>query len=675
MFDCKYKAFISYSHKDEEWVRWLHRALESYRIPKYLVDGLQLPSNRLSPIFRDRDELASSNDLTAEIKAALNESENLIVVCSRSGAVSRWVNEEIVEFKKQGKEGHIFCVLVDDPAVSFPPAALRDVDGDGFATFQESEPLAADPRAQSDGKRGAILKLVAGMIGVGLDDLRRRDQQRRQRNLLAILTGSIVGMALTSTLALWAFLAQQEANSARKEAEAHRASANDLLSFMIGDLRVKLDEVGRLDILDDVGERALTYFSKLDKESLSPDERLLNAVTIRQIGQVRSSQGHLDAAVEAYKMSAVALRELHEEMPSNEEFTFELSQSEFYVGSVYYSRRELPEAQQKFHEYMRLVSMLSGAEPENEKYTLETAYAYANLAVVALAMGQLDQAASLMSEGVARMKRLVVEFSTNLLYRRELAESLSWLGELETRRGNPKEASDWEQQTIDEMRILVAMDRSPDHLSRYASHLAVYGQKRADLGDFSTAINFYDQAQEILSELTDHDPSNADWRFRLYTVIASSARAHYRLNKIETATALFERADKGFGDLVATRLKTEDSKLGELTAEVGLTQIDRTRTELAYKLGKITVSAKSGEALFDGYLLDGDLKAASGDLHAARGSWSSAQKVLTTLQDTADFGWKKRSSAELLHRIGKHDEELELVMELQSRGYWVEALH
>ena len=35
--DYKYKAFISYSHQDKKWGDWLHRALETYRVPKGLV--------------------------------------------------------------------------------------------------------------------------------------------------------------------------------------------------------------------------------------------------------------------------------------------------------------------------------------------------------------------------------------------------------------------------------------------------------------------------------------------------------------------------------------------------------------------------------------------------------------------------------------------------------------
>jgi hypothetical protein len=33
----RYRAFMSYSHRDTAWAKWLHKALESYRIDKDLV--------------------------------------------------------------------------------------------------------------------------------------------------------------------------------------------------------------------------------------------------------------------------------------------------------------------------------------------------------------------------------------------------------------------------------------------------------------------------------------------------------------------------------------------------------------------------------------------------------------------------------------------------------------
>lgn len=99
MDEFKYRAFISYSHADTRWATWLHRALESYRPPKELVGTRTtrgVVPKRLSPVFRDREELPSATDLGALLRAALEQSQCQIIICSPKAAKSRWVNEEIL---------------------------------------------------------------------------------------------------------------------------------------------------------------------------------------------------------------------------------------------------------------------------------------------------------------------------------------------------------------------------------------------------------------------------------------------------------------------------------------------------------------------------------------------------------------------------------------------------
>ena len=103
MAEFKYWAFLSCSHRDRKWGDWLYKVLETYRVPHRLVgkdssDG-KIPK-RLFPIFRDREELRVSADLGTNINEALRQSRYLIVVCSPHAAQSRWVGQEIIEFKK-----------------------------------------------------------------------------------------------------------------------------------------------------------------------------------------------------------------------------------------------------------------------------------------------------------------------------------------------------------------------------------------------------------------------------------------------------------------------------------------------------------------------------------------------------------------------------------------------
>ncbi len=228
-----YAAFISYSHADEATAAWLHRALERFSLPK----GLRRDGGRaLVPIFRDRDDFASAPDLSLAVTRALTHSRALIVLCSPASAASRWVNEEIRTYKRLHGDGRIFAVIVDgvEDASVFPSALLERADANGSpgASTTQVDPLAADLRPGKDGKRLALLKLVAGVAGVDLDALRQRQARRERVRLTAALAAALGVAAVTTSLAAFALVQRDvaraeraEADVQRKEAEAQRAEA------------------------------------------------------------------------------------------------------------------------------------------------------------------------------------------------------------------------------------------------------------------------------------------------------------------------------------------------------------------------------------------------------------------------------------------------------------------
>ncbi len=277
----RYKAFISYSHQDSRWASWLHRALEHYRIPRRIAASRTEAELRLKPIFRDRDELASAADLSSTIRSALAESEYLIVICSRPSAESRWVNQEIEEFIRLGRKDKILCFALDEPG-ECRPVALSDV-----------ESLAADARPEADGRNGAKLKLIAGLLGLRYDDLVQRDAARRQRRLATIATFALAGIALTSGLAIYATVQRQNAIEERLRAEA----INDyLVKEILGapDPAVDGTEVKVVDVLDRAATGLETAFP--DQPELEADIRFTLAVTYRGLGVYERSEAQAAAA-------------------------------------------------------------------------------------------------------------------------------------------------------------------------------------------------------------------------------------------------------------------------------------------------------------------------------------------------------------------------------------------
>ncbi len=217
----KYWAFISYSHADRRWADWLHRSLERYPIPVTMAGrenprGERIPT-RFKPVFRDREELAAADDLGREINAALAASRYLIVICSRRAAASPWVEKEIVQFKRHGREDRVRCLIVDgEPWASrggssecsvedecFPSAVRHRLGDDSELSDATLEPIAADARPQSDGRENAFLKLLAGLLGVEFDALKRRDEEfrRRQMRKTRLLATLFAFLAIAATAA------------------------------------------------------------------------------------------------------------------------------------------------------------------------------------------------------------------------------------------------------------------------------------------------------------------------------------------------------------------------------------------------------------------------------------------------------------------------------------------
>lgn len=234
----RFSAFISYNHRDRAWAAWVHRELERYRLPKSLV-GRDSPigplQRRLPPVFQDREELAASADLASSVREALLQSHSLIVICSRNAASSRWVNEEVREFAAMGRRARIQCLIVpaaaDDDGGE--PLNGRDIFPPALLALAE-EPLAADARKAGDGRRAALLKLIAGVIGVRYDELRQREQARRHKRLLAFAAAASVGFLSMTGLSVIALVARAEAVHERDVARQKTATAQRTTEFVKG---------------------------------------------------------------------------------------------------------------------------------------------------------------------------------------------------------------------------------------------------------------------------------------------------------------------------------------------------------------------------------------------------------------------------------------------------------
>lgn len=186
----RYDAFLSYSHRDLKWGKWLQDHLENWHIPAEVRKETAFARSNLK-IFRDQTDLAGV-ELRDTIRQELRASRCLIVLCSPSSAISPWVAEEIAYFKSLGRENRIIPFIIggepetDKAEFECYSEELRNVPDKHF--------LGAN--VQELGRNKAFLRLVSILLDVRFDRLVDRDRRNRIRKRLiaGIITALIAGV-------------------------------------------------------------------------------------------------------------------------------------------------------------------------------------------------------------------------------------------------------------------------------------------------------------------------------------------------------------------------------------------------------------------------------------------------------------------------------------------------
>ncbi len=674
-----YRAFLSYSHADRNWARWLHRALESYRPPRKLTcpDGRPLP-RRLAPVFRDRDELPSTADLSEAVNEALEHSDNLIVICSPAAVESHWVNEEIRTFQRLGRADRILCLIVDgepgadDGSDCFPGALLEPDQRTGLV----HEPVAADARPHADGRKNALLKIIAGMLGVGFDALKQRDLKRRHRRMVAVTAASMLIAALTISLAIVATIARQDA-------EYRQTQAENLVDYMLEDLRGQLHAIGRLDILLSIGDEALEYFASQRDADVSDRTLAQRARNLRQIGDVRMAQGQLDDALVAFNESLLITARLAERDPDDSNAQIGLANSHFYVGLVHWQKGELGEARDKFKTVLPIVNRLSELEPENAKWFEERGFAYTNVGRVLELEGDLEGALQAYEQVMVANRRLIDLEPANDQWHLEVGFAHNNIGKLVVAMGRLDDAEAHYRKDLDVKARIV--EANPDH-NTWRSYLGgsqyFLGQLLLDRGKFEEAEIHLLAALGNLEYLVSADVTRLGWQERQANIQRELGRLYFETNRYgEGRTHLAASADilgrlvQGDESIVGWRRDLARTLLVSAAHEsrVGEKESPRKNLESALKHLDILLARESTNTETRSLAIFADVCSARLAMDDSQGlARKSAQEALVKIEeyfaDSADPRILELRAAALAY-IGRVDEAQALINHLDEIGF------
>lgn len=314
----KYWAFISYSHKDTGIADWLHQKLETYRVPKSLVgtpsrEGEVPP--RIMPIFRDREELPTSSELGDNLHKSLQQSRYLIVICSPDAAQSHWVEEEVRAFKGWHGRDHIIALIAHGAPNAtdrgradeecFPQSIRFDVNAAKAPV--RVEPIAADLRPEGDGRERAFLKIVAGLLGIGFDDLYQREKRRQKRRQMMLAAAAIVAVAgIGATWWSIARIGQSQKQISQKVATVQQQAAVATTQFE----KVRPSDNAAKERIDAAEQRAIKAIQVCEQARLNkvPDREYdkLNSAALGALLEVEQTAQTTEESIYAKEVNKTA---------------------------------------------------------------------------------------------------------------------------------------------------------------------------------------------------------------------------------------------------------------------------------------------------------------------------------------------------------------------------------
>jgi tetratricopeptide (TPR) repeat protein len=679
----RYYAFLSYSHEDSEMADWLHRELEKFRVPHGLTGRLTehgaIP-RRLTPIFRDQHELSAADDLAEGIEAALASSQFLIVLCSPTAAVSRWTNAEIEVFKRTRPEGCVLAAIASgEPFASdmpgreaeecFPPALRYRYDRRGRPTNKRAEPLAADLRGGHDAQRTGLLKLIAGMLGVGLDELVQRETTRRHRQLGWLAAASLAGMAVTSTLAVTAIQARDAAREQRREAEG-------LVEFMLGDLKDKLEPIGKLDVLDGVGSRVLNYYSRQDTTQLSDIGLSQRSKALTLMGQISRDRGELGRAEALYRQAYAGTAEEVSRDPNDPQRLYDHAQNAFYSGDIAFRRGDLAGFETASREYKRLADRMVALDPNNMKWRMESNYADFNLGIALYDRRLFAQAIQQFGSALSTIRALAGADLSNDTYQNGVADALTWVASAQEAAGRLADAVQTRKQYVATLEQLLPRAGADARYRLIQGHRDL-GALYAEQGDAKLALQEFSAAVAEGERLLALDPTNAKWlqsteaarlallgqfldqgdAVRAGGGIAATCSAYEKLVRQDSTVAL---RSAGFRDCLMLQAR--------LAARSGQSASAAALADKAVRVARSVKSADPADARFGlaGALrLSGDIR--KGNPDGARSAWSEALAAIPT--GIAEKPSEMDEHATILERLGRGAEAARLRGTLAQTGY------
>ncbi len=353
---------------------------------------------------------------------------------------------------------------------------------------------------------------------------RQRQEARIRRNVLLAISSALVAAIILAVISFVSFrrsskaqahekLAHQHADESAKAANYARDQADDLINFMLIDLRNKLETIGRLDVLNDVAEKAKVYLDKLPKDRVTPLNLREQSIVLDNLGDVLVARGNLAGALEKYRLSQRIRKFLTDRDPSNLDWQRDYAVAYNKVGDTLLAQGDLVAALQNYQAGLTICQHITEEAPQISSRKRDIAVGYSKIGAALRDQGKLSDALASFEQEKEISEKLSAENSKDPQYNADLSTAYSHIGQVLTFEHKLADAEGNYTRSLEIRKQLVEADSTDtNRQSGLAVAYSNLGDALSAEGKLEDALKTYRASQEICQQLASRDPANLSWQ-------------------------------------------------------------------------------------------------------------------------------------------------------------------
>ena len=392
--------------------------------------------------------------------------------------------------------------------------------------------------------------------------------QQNKRIRLKLLSVAMLALLLVFSVILLAINKQTSADLVTTN-----NNAENLITFMIGDLKDKLRPIGHLDLLQIVGSQIIDYYDNRPESVQSEQSLLQYNRALNTIGEVEVNQGRFNKAKNIFKLAISQDLSFFKTDAAKISAFFSYGQSNFWLGNINYLQNNFELTQQYWSIYLDLSEQLLSMQPDNNAWKLEYSYALNNLGTLNYQQSNFSKAEHYFNLSADLKKELLGADPNNTQYIAELADTISWQANIFDKRNELLVSNAMYIESLHLTEKLIKMDEDnkawQHNLARANYQVAV---SHFDLGELIKVKYYLAKSLPIYIQLNDFDITNQVWIKELINNYIYVSRVYRHNQDFDSASLNIKKAMAAFDSysLGSKQLETAQVQALYLNADMSM---------------------------------------------------------------------------------------------------------